>query len=48
MWAICSGKCCNLVQNAVQFGAKRNVILCKTQCDLVQNAVQFGAKHRVE
>ena len=35
----------NLVQNAVQFGAKRIAIWCKTQCNLVQNAVQFGAKH---
>jgi len=39
---------CNLVQNAVQFGAKRNAIWCKTQCDLVQNAMQFAAKYRAK
>ena len=55
MWAICCGNAaiwcktqCNLVQNAVQFGAKRSVIWCKMQCDLVQNAMQFAAKHRAK
>ena len=46
--AFCRKMQCNLVQNAVQFGAKRSAIWCKTQCNLVQNAVRFDAKHKVK
>ena len=39
---------CNLVQNAVQFGAKHSAIWCKIQCNLLQNAVRFAAKCRAK
>ena len=43
--AFCRKMQCNLVQNAVQFGAKRSAIWCKTQCVLMLNARKNGAKH---
>ena len=36
--AFCRKTQCNMVQNAVQFGAKRSAIWCKTQCVLMLNA----------
>ena len=33
-----------MVQNAVQYAAKRNAFWCKMQCVLVLNAMRFGAK----
>jgi len=33
-----------MVQNAVQYGAKRSAIWCKTQGKMVLDAVQDGAK----
>jgi len=37
-----------LVQNAVQFGAKRSAFCCKTQGKMVLNAGQNGAKCKVK
>ena len=37
-----------MVQNAVQYGAKRSAFWCKIHCVLVQNAVRFGAKCKVK
>ena len=37
-----------MVQNAVQYGAKRSAFWFKTQCNRVQNAVRFGSKYKVK
>ena len=37
-----------MVQNAVQYGAKRSAFWCKTQGKMVLNAVQNGAKCKTE
>ena len=39
---------CNMVQNAVRFGAKRKVKWCKTQGKMPLNAVQNAAKCKTE
>jgi len=39
---------CVLLQNAVQFGAKRSAFCCKTQGKMVLNAGQNGAKRKVK
>ena len=33
-----------MMQNTLQYGAKRSAFWCKTQCVLVLNARRFGAK----
>jgi len=43
-WAVCSKMLCNMLQNALHFGAKRRLFWCKTQAILVQNAGRFSAK----
>ena len=37
-----------MVQNAVQYAAKRSAFWCKMQGVLVQNAVRFGAKRKAK
>ena len=46
--AICSKMQCVLVQNTVQYAAKRSAFWCKIQGEMVQNAVRFGAKCKVK
>ncbi len=43
--AFCRKMQCNMVQNAVQFGAKRSAIWCKTQDKMVQNAMRNAEKY---
>ena len=47
-WAVCSKMLCNMLQNALHFGAKRRLFWCKTQAVLVLNARRFGAKCKVK
>ena len=39
---------CNLLQNAVQYAAKRSAFWCKMECILVLNAVQNAAKRKMK
>ena len=47
-WAILSRIWCYLLQNGVQYAAKRSAFWCKMACVLVQNGVRFGAKRKVK
>ena len=47
-WVICSKMQRVLVQNTVQYAAKRSAFWCKIQGEMVQNAVRFGAKCKVK
>ena len=46
--AIFSKMKCVLVQNAVQYAAKRSAFWYKMQGEMVLNAVRFGAKCKVK
>jgi len=47
-WAICSKMQCNMLQNAVHFGAKHIAKCRKTHRVLMLNAVHFGAKRKAK
>jgi hypothetical protein len=47
-WAVYSKMLCNMLQNALHFGAKRKPFWCKTRGILVLNARQNAAKRKAK